>query len=306
MINTEDITEIAKALAKVQAEMGSVKFDSVNPYYRSKYASLGAVIDELKKVLPQHGLSYIQFPVNNEWHIGVETVILHTSGQWISQRYEVPIKDNYQEYQLGYDENIGVEIREPKPKSSNWVQEAGKAITYCRRYALASVFGLYSDEDTDGNDPAQTQAKAIYPSSGSTAPQQVNPSRPYTPQQLKQLLQQEAAKPNTKPATDKQVQLLVNKFASLMFNDNERHLVQEYLLGSARLHKASRKVINVALQWLDLDKQTYQPSGMAIRELSMVREEVHRNAGQEGLLPDPTVDYEEQIAGEMQMETLNG
>jgi len=41
----------------------------------------------------------------------------------------------------------------------NLAQEAGKSITYLRRYALAAILGLYADEDNDGNQP-HTQTKS--------------------------------------------------------------------------------------------------------------------------------------------------
>jgi hypothetical protein len=38
-------------------------------------------------------------------------------------------------------------------KGKTLVQELGSIITYLRRYSLASMAGVYSDQDTDGNDP---------------------------------------------------------------------------------------------------------------------------------------------------------
>ena len=42
-------------------------------------------------------------------------------------------------------------IGEEKGKSS--AQVAGSIVTYLRRYSLASILGIYSDEDGDGNKP---------------------------------------------------------------------------------------------------------------------------------------------------------
>ena len=46
-------------------------------------------------------------------------------------------------------------------KGKSNAQVAGSIITYLRRYSLASILGMYSDEDTDGNEPQpQRQRKA--------------------------------------------------------------------------------------------------------------------------------------------------
>ena len=128
MNKSESIKNLAMALKKAQAEMGEVKFDSVNPFFKSKYASLGAVISASKEALANHGLIISQPPVTNEYGVGVKTILMHESGEYIEETITIPIADQ-----------------------KNVAQEAGKAITYLRRYSLASILNLYSDEDTDGN-----------------------------------------------------------------------------------------------------------------------------------------------------------
>jgi len=107
--------------------MGEVKFDSANPFYNSRYASLGAVIEASKKALSNNGLSVSQPTVSNEYGVGISTLLLHESGEWIESTVTIPVTDG-----------------------KNIAQEAGKTITYLRRYSLASILNLYSDEDTDG------------------------------------------------------------------------------------------------------------------------------------------------------------
>lgn len=135
MNKSESIKNLAMALKKAQSEMGEVKFDSTNPFYKSKYASLGAVIESSKKALIDNGLSVSQPATVNEFGVGVTTLLMHESGEWIESAVTLPVVDQ-----------------------KNIAQEAGKTITYLRRYSLASLLNLYSDEDTDGNDPVKKQA----------------------------------------------------------------------------------------------------------------------------------------------------
>lgn len=138
MIKSESITELAKALSAAQAEMPAVTMDSVNPYYKSKYASLGAVIRDSRPALVKHGLSLSQFPVSASGQIGIETILMHISGQWVSDTVLITCN----------------------PDTKNPAQEAGIIISYLRRYGWSAVLGLYTEEDTDGNEvtssPKQT------------------------------------------------------------------------------------------------------------------------------------------------------
>ena len=135
MNKSESIVNLSKALAAAQGEMPAIKFDSVNPFLKNKFASLGAVIDGTRPILAKHGLSVTHFPFGEGGVIGVEVILMHNSGEWISN-------------------SVSMEIGEEKGKSS--AQVAGSIITYLRRYTLASILGVYSDEDGDGHSPAQT------------------------------------------------------------------------------------------------------------------------------------------------------
>jgi hypothetical protein len=123
---SEQIGELAAALAKAQAVMGAAVKDSTNPHYKSKYADLSSVIDACRDPLSSNGLSISQFPCNNEQGTpGVNTILMHSSGQYISQPfYGRPSKDD--------------------------PQGLGGLITYFRRYGTASVAGV-TQEDDDGN-----------------------------------------------------------------------------------------------------------------------------------------------------------
>lgn len=130
MEHSEDIKEIAIALAKVQGEMKTAKKDANNPFFKSKYADLASCWDACRELLAKNGLSIVQVPAvkdgeNQRATIVLETMMLHTSGQWISSKIEMPIVKN-----------------DP--------QGVGSAITYARRYAMAPMVGIVADEDDDG------------------------------------------------------------------------------------------------------------------------------------------------------------
>lgn len=126
MIETSpDITKLAEALSKAQAKLDGAKKDANNPHFRSRYATLEAVVDAIKPI-HDHGLSYAQFPgAVTEGAIEITTVLMHSSGQWMRSTMHVP---------LGKRDAQGV----------------GSAVSYGRRYALMSVFGVPAEDD-DGN-----------------------------------------------------------------------------------------------------------------------------------------------------------
>ena len=129
MNKSESITNLATALAKAQAEMPVAVFDATNPFLKSKYASLGAVIQASRPILEKHKLSLVQFPISDATSIGVESILTHESGEFVAERILIP-------------------LTEEKGKSK--VQSAGSTLTYLRRYSWASILGMYSDEDSDG------------------------------------------------------------------------------------------------------------------------------------------------------------
>lgn len=122
MRNSEQINELAVALNKAQADFMVAKKDAKNPFFKSKYATLNAVYEAVAEALLKNGLSVIQ-PIVGD---AVETTIIHTSGQFITS--SCPI--------------VCAKQNDP--------QAMGSAITYARRYSLASLLGVMTDEDDDG------------------------------------------------------------------------------------------------------------------------------------------------------------
>ncbi len=243
--------EITKALIAFQKRVKPAFFDASNEFYKSKYASLGSVIDTIKEVAGDCGLSWTQFPVSDgEGRIGVETVLLHESGESISRSVFVELPPTYTTNAYG------------KETLTNKVQETGKVITYLRRYGLSSAFGIYSDEDNDGNAPdapppsryGKAPAKPTKPAPAPKAPQTkqepapAQPDRPYTAEQLVEVLTGHADK--FKPATSKEMQTVVAIFDQSV-GPEDRHTVQEYLFGATSIKGADQKLVAAVYKWLD-------------------------------------------------------
>lgn len=131
-----EINALAEALSKAQAEMGIAEKDSKNPFLEYGYASLGAVIEACRQPLSKNGLSVIQFSrfimEGDREKVLVTTMLAHSSGQWIREEIAMPVVNQ---------------------KGLNSLQSVGVSITYGRRYGLASMVGVYSDQDVDGAVP---------------------------------------------------------------------------------------------------------------------------------------------------------
>lgn len=143
MNKSTSLSQLSLALAKAQAEMPRVIMNSVNPFLKNKFADLGAVIEASRPVLARHGLSISQFPTYFENRVGVTTILLHESGEWL-------------------EETVLLAMEDEKGKSA--AQVAGSIISYLRRYSWSAVLGLYADEDTDGEPvkrhPAEREQKS--------------------------------------------------------------------------------------------------------------------------------------------------
>ena len=131
MERSESIVELTKALALFHIKVGKIKKDAQNPFFKSNYASLSNILDEITTPLTESGLVITQFPDS----VGLISMLIHAeSGQFISSTYNMPVA---------------------KP---NDPQALGSSITYARRYAITSILSL-NVEDDDGNKGAEPPKK---------------------------------------------------------------------------------------------------------------------------------------------------
>jgi len=122
MEKSETIGELAKALVKVQAELQPAIKGQVNPFFKSSYANLLEIWQVCRKPLTDNGLSITQIADDREGKTNLETVLMHESGEWIKGCLPLmPIKQD--------------------------PQGQGSAITYARRYSLAAIVGISTEDD---------------------------------------------------------------------------------------------------------------------------------------------------------------
>lgn len=133
MQKSEQINELSAAIAKAQTEIENAAKNSNNPHFKSKYADLAEVLNSVRSAFAKNGIAIVQMPSFEGGQASVETLLSHSSGQWISNTCSAPVQKQD-------------------------AQGVGSAITYLRRYSLAAFCGI-AQEDDDGNLSARREAK---------------------------------------------------------------------------------------------------------------------------------------------------
>lgn len=204
---SESISLFALAFVKAQARMGSAVKGKNNPFFKSKYADLAEVIEVCKDALNNEGIAFLQPVVDTvhqpSWQlppevvaiiektfpemskddkadalavifgsrprprIGVCTILLHESGEWLSCTASFPaMKEGPQDYFA--------------------------TTTYLRRACLQAILGIPAEDD-DGNAASGRKAAKDEPSSA-VMTQDFPPNTPLIGL-LKQLIPADGTKP---------------------------------------------------------------------------------------------------------------
>ncbi len=124
MKTSEQINELATALAIAQGQIKNAVADAKNPHYNSSYADLASVRAAVQKPLSDNGLSIVQVPTTIEQKHALTTRLMHKSGQYL-------------------EDTVVLIVEKPT------MQGLGSALTYAKRYGITSVTGL-AEEDDDG------------------------------------------------------------------------------------------------------------------------------------------------------------
>ena len=247
--NSGSLDQLVPPFILPRSEIPKIPLDAENPHYHSRFTSLGTLIEKSIPALMENGLMVMQFPVSSNRYdpevveitkgtettftvvseVGLRTFVLHISGQYMASTVRVPV--------YGY----------------NIAQEAGKAITYLRRYAWASVLGLYSDEDTDAEGGSNGKGKAETTNGGKGKYAEEN--RPYEAEVLKSALDIKTKNLTEKyggdvRATDKQRNLVGALLSEVFQNDTYRHIAQQWLLGVSSVKNMEPAQIRALLDWL--------------------------------------------------------
>jgi hypothetical protein len=145
-----EINELAKALAKAQGVMTSAQKDGTNPHFRSSYATLASIFQATRKPLTDNGLSVVQVMLPDNTLV---TTLMHESGQWLRSYLKLN-------------------------PAQNTPQGVGSALTYGRRYSLAAIVGISQDDD-DGEEATSPAKQASRPASAKAEqPAVVAPPKP--------------------------------------------------------------------------------------------------------------------------------
>ena len=131
MNKSDTIGELSTALSKAESEFPQIKrSQKVNfataggTRIKYSYAPLSEIFDAIRKPLAENGLAISQPMTIIDGKLIVETVLSHSSGEWISGQ-------------------ILIESQKSDPQS------IGSALTYARRYSLSALLGIASEEDDD-------------------------------------------------------------------------------------------------------------------------------------------------------------
>nr|DAF78388.1 MAG TPA: ERF superfamily protein [Caudoviricetes sp.] len=125
---SEQKANLIKALVEARKVMSSsAKKNAQNPHLKSNYANLESFLNAIRPALEANGLIIIQNAIESDTVdvLKLETTIMHESGEYMSSVM-------------------------PMPVAKKDAQGYGSAMTYARRYSIASMFGI-AQADDDGN-----------------------------------------------------------------------------------------------------------------------------------------------------------
>lgn len=138
--SSEDLNELFSALSKAQGEYATVGYNRENPYFKSAYADLDAIMKSVRPALAKHGLAFMQqIRINEDGATILHSILAHASGQWMESR-----------------------MRVIPPK--NDAQTFGSTLTYLKRYAAISLLGVTVSHDHSDDDAevAMVESRDIY------------------------------------------------------------------------------------------------------------------------------------------------
>jgi hypothetical protein len=127
---------IVKALLEAQKKIENARKNANNPHFKSRYATLEAVLDAVKVELNQNGIVIAQTCGKDPEGHFVETKLIHESGEQIESRIYLVLE-------------------------RQTMQGFGSALTYGRRLGLASLVALGAEEDDDANRAEREAPKPV-------------------------------------------------------------------------------------------------------------------------------------------------
>ena len=132
---SDSTAKLDEALAKATLEFTEVLKENENPFYKSKYADLSAVLAATRSALAKHGVTLRQWPFMEDLRVGI-TSRLCCAGEWEESDCALPLTGKQD------------------------AQAVGSALTYIRRYATQSILAVAAESDDDANAAVVQKTKA--------------------------------------------------------------------------------------------------------------------------------------------------
>lgn len=132
---SDSTAKLDEALAKATLEFTEVLKENENPFYKSKYADLSAVLAATRSALAKHGVTLRQWPYMEDLSVGI-TSRLCCAGEWEESDCSLPLTGKQD------------------------AQAVGSALTYIRRYATQSILAVAAETDDDANSAVVQKTKA--------------------------------------------------------------------------------------------------------------------------------------------------
>ncbi len=124
---SDQIDQLATALAKAQGEMDIAHKNQKNPFFKSTYADFEAIVAASRPALSKYGIAVTQSPsIDDQGNSILVSIMLHSSGQWLCSV---------------------ARHNPPKPD----IQSLSSYNTYLKRMCYASLVGVATSDDDDGN-----------------------------------------------------------------------------------------------------------------------------------------------------------
>jgi hypothetical protein len=137
MKTSEEIKDLCKALASMQAEMTNASKDCKG--YNYKYADLASVWGVIREPLQKHSLFVTQEALTLPDGVAVTTRVIHATGQWIE----------FEPLMI--------------PMGKKDAHSTGSAITYAKRYQLCAALGVVTDDDDGAAAQKNAPKKEVIP-----------------------------------------------------------------------------------------------------------------------------------------------
>jgi hypothetical protein len=137
MIHSEQINELASALVKAQAEMDVAPLNCKNPFFKSRYADMRAIVEASRPALTKHGLAVSQIVTHDsEGSAYLQTLLCHTSGQWLMASIKIT-------------------------PAKNDIQSISSYMTYVKRMCYASIVGVVTGDEDDDGEAAVSEQRVV-------------------------------------------------------------------------------------------------------------------------------------------------